>query len=259
MNDNSFPFPPGTPMWADLGTSDLAGSVRFYGQLFGWQAEDLGEQAGHYTFFRQDGKMVGGAGPLMMPQQPVAWATVISTADAQATASAVEAAGGRALAPPMDVMGQGTIAVYADPSGAAFTAWQPSAGTRGAELVNAPNSLCWNELETRDLEGAKAFYPRVFNWGVHANPMPDGGEYVEWQVSGRSVAGAQAMGDHYPPQVPPHWLVYFAVADTDAIMGQAQALGGRVLTPPMDIPQGRFAVVQDPQGATFGVIRLANV
>jgi predicted enzyme related to lactoylglutathione lyase len=64
------------------------------------------------------------------------------------------------------------------------------------------------------------------------------------------------MSDQYPSQVPPFWLVYFAVADCDAIASKAQELGGRVMVPPMDIPQGRFAILSDPQGATFGVIRL---
>jgi predicted enzyme related to lactoylglutathione lyase len=256
MTDAAPAYAPGTPMWVDLGTSDLPASIHFYGQLFGWQPQDLGEQVGHYTFLLQDGKMVGGLGPLMMPQQPVAWSSAVCTHDAAATAKAVREAGGNVVAEPMEVMGQGTLAVLADPAGAVFMAWQPGDGNKGAELVNTPNSFCWSELETRDLEGAKKFYPRVFGWGVKSNPMPQGGEYVEWQNEGRSVAGAMAMGDQIPPQVPPHWLVYFAVADTDAIASKAQALGGKVVAPPMDIPQGRFAVLSDPQGGVFAVIKL---
>jgi predicted enzyme related to lactoylglutathione lyase len=86
--------------------------------------------------------------------------------------------------------------------------------------------------------------------------MPEGGEYVEWQVDGRTVAGATTMGSDVPRQVPSYWLVYFAVADCDATVSRAQELGGRVMVPCMDIPQGRFAILTDPQGGTFGVIRL---
>jgi hypothetical protein len=86
--------------------------------------------------------------------------------------------------------------------------------------------------------------------------MPDGGEYVEWQVGGRSIAGGTAMGSMYPPQVPPHWLVYFAVANADETLKKAQELGARVMAPAMDIPQGRFAVLSDPQGAAFAIIQL---
>jgi predicted enzyme related to lactoylglutathione lyase len=129
---------------------------------------------------------------------------------------------------------------------------------RGAQLVNQPVSLSWNELATRDLQAAKSFYSKVFDWGVKSNTMPDGSEYVEWQVGGRSVGGGQAMGAMYPPQVPPHWLVYFAVANTDDTVKKAQDLGGKVMAPAMDIPQGRLAVLTDPQGASFAVIQLSG-
>ncbi|HTE86099.1 MAG TPA: VOC family protein [Dehalococcoidia bacterium] len=240
-------------MWVDLGSSDLAASAQFYGQLFGWKAEDQGEQMGHYTQFKQAGKVVAGTGPLMMPQQPVAWSTYVRVDDVAATAEAVRNAGGQVLAGPMQVMELGTLAYFADPAGAVFGVWQPNQ-FKGAELANTPNSLCWNELATRDLAGAKSFYPRVFGWGVQSSTMPQIGEYVEWQVDGRTVAGALAMGDQFPAEAPPHWLVYFAVADTDATVTKAQSLGSQLLAPPMDIPQGRFAVLGDPQGAPFGVI-----
>jgi uncharacterized protein len=213
----------------------------------------MGEEAGHYTMMRQSGKTVTAVSPLMNPQQPTAWSTYIATRDAAATTQAVQQAGGQVLMGPMDVMEEGTMAVCMDPAGAAFSLWQPKR-MPGADVFNEPNSLCWNELHTRELEQAKQFYPRVLGWGVHANAMPEGGEYVEWQVNGRSIAGATAQSD----PAHPYWLVYFAVADTDAIVAKAQELGGRVLAPPMDIPQGRFAILSDPQGAAFGVIRNAR-
>src|SRR5207248_1260748 len=200
-------------------------------------------------------KLVAATPPPMDTNNPPAWSTYISTDDAEATAKKVNQAGGRTLVGPMQVMDQGSMAVFMDPAGAVFCVWQPAA-MKGAELMNEPVSLSWNELDTRDLNGAKDFYPRVFGWGVKSNPMPDGGEYVEWQVNGRSIAGATGMGSMYPPQVPSHWLVYFAVANTDATVKRAQELGGQVMAPAMDIPQGRFAVLQDPQGAAFAIIQL---
>jgi len=248
-------YAPGTPLWIDLGSPDVPGSTSFYGQLFGWQAEDMGEQFGHYTMFRQDGKSVAAVAPLMSPQQPTAWSTYISTTSAEETAKKVTAAGGQVIAPPMQVAEEGTMAVFLDPTGAAFGVWQPNQMT-GAELVNTPNSLTWNELATRDMSAAKAFYTSVFPWTAHANPMPDGSEYVEWQIDGKSIGGGMQMGPQMPAQVPPHWLVYFAVASTDNTLQRAQELGAKVMMPAMDIPQGRFAVLTDPQGAAFAVIQL---
>jgi predicted enzyme related to lactoylglutathione lyase len=240
----------------DHTSGDVASSARFYSQLFGWQAQDLGEEAGHYTMFSSDGKNVAATTPPMSPGTPSAWSTYIATDDVNATAKAVEANGGKTLVAPMQVMDQGSMAVFADPTGAVFAVWQPAAMT-GAQLVNVPGSFSWNELATRDMQAAKDFYPKVFNWTIKSNPGPQG-EYVEWQVDGRSVAGGMAMGSMYPPQVPSHWLVYFAVANADDTIKRAQELGGKVSAPAMDIPQGRFAVLSDPQGASFAVIQLKN-
>jgi predicted enzyme related to lactoylglutathione lyase len=248
-------YAPGTPLWVDLGSPDLPATTRFYTELFGWQAEDMGEAMGHYTMFRQDGQSVAAAAPLMSPQQPTAWSTYISTTNAEDTAKKVTEAGGQVIAPPMQVMEEGTMAVFMDPTGAAFGVWQPNRMT-GAELVNKPVSLSWNELSTRDLNAAKDFYTSVFPWTAKSNPMPDGSEYVEWQIDGKSVGGGMAMNAQIPAQVPPYWLVYFAVASTDNTVKRAQELGAQVMMPAMDIPQGRFAVLTDPQGATFAVIQL---
>jgi predicted enzyme related to lactoylglutathione lyase len=248
-------YAPGTPLWVDLGSPDVGASARFYSDLFGWQAEDMGEQAGHYTMFRQDGKAVAAVGGLMSPQQPTAWSTYVATASAEDTAKKVTEAGGQVLAPPMQVMEEGTMAVFMDPTGAAFSVWQPN-NMKGAGLVNQPNSLSWNELSTRDMPAAKAFYTKVFPWTAKSNAMPDGSEYVEWQIDGKSIGGGMPMNPQIPAQVPANWLVYFAVANTDNTVKRAQELGAKLMMPAMDIPQGRFAVITDPQGATFAVIQL---
>jgi len=250
-------FAPGTPMWVDHTSGDVAASARFYNQLFGWQSEDLGEEAGHYTMFRYNGKVVAATTPPMQPGTPSVWSTYIATSDAAETARKVDQAGGQTLVAPFAVMDAGTMAVFTDPTGAVFCVWQ-AGSHKGAELVNQPVGFCWNELATRDLNAAKEFYPQVFGWGIHANPMPDGGEYVEWQVSARSIAGGLSMGPMYPPNVPPHWLVYFAVANTDDTVKRTQELGVSVMAPAMDIPQGRMAVLADPQGAAFAVIQLPS-
>jgi predicted enzyme related to lactoylglutathione lyase len=244
-------------MWVDHTSKDVQGSARFYGQLFGWQAEDMGEEMGHYTIFRYNGKMVGAATPPMDESQnmPSVWSTYIATGNAEETAKKVSEAGGKVMMPPFQVMDQGTMAVFADPTGAVFCVWQPDV-MKGAELVNKPVSFSWNELATRDMNAAKGFYSKVFGWTPKGNPMPDGSEYVEWQLNGKPVGGGMTMGSMFPAQVPPHWLVYFAVPSTDETVKRAQELGGKVMAPAMDIPQGRFAVLADPQGAAFAVIQL---
>jgi predicted enzyme related to lactoylglutathione lyase len=248
-------FAAGTPTWVDLASPDVESAKSFYTQLFGWTAETVpAPEAGGYTFFKKDGRVVCAVGPAMDPNQPPAWTTYVSTADAEATAKAVEGAGGKVMVPPFDVMDQGRMAVFQDPTGAFFSVWQPIA-MFGAELVNQPGSFGWNELATRDLQAAKTFYNRVFGWTEQTHGIGTGA-YTEFQVEGRSIAGGMDMGQNFPPQVPPHWAVYFVVEDCDASLARVVELGGHQIRPAMDIEPGRFAVVTDPQGAAFSIIAL---
>jgi predicted enzyme related to lactoylglutathione lyase len=248
-------YAPGTPSWVDLGSPDVDASISFYGSLFGWIASEPGPpEAGGYRFFLQEGKMVGGVGPLMMEGQPPAWLNYVTVADADETVGKARDAGGTVFVEPMDVMDVGRFSVLADPTGAALGLWQPRRHT-GAELVNEPVSLTWNELETRDPEAAKPFYGALFGWEAETTEM-GGGEYTTWRLDGQPVGGMADITGRVPDEVPAHWLAYFAVADTDATVARAQELGGDVNVPPMDIPAGRFAVLGDTHGAVFGVIKM---
>jgi predicted enzyme related to lactoylglutathione lyase len=245
-------YAPGTPIWIDVSTPDMEGTKAFYGALFGWEGTTYPEMGG-YTNFTLRGKLVAGGAPIMSPDQSPAWTTYIASADADATAQAVRANGGQVAFPPMDVADLGRMASFIDPTGAFFGVWQPGKHL-GAELVNEPGAFIWNELDTRDIEAAKAFYTRAFPWTAQTNG--EGAQaYTEWKVDGRSIAGAMQMGDQFPAEVPPNWLTYFAVADCDGTAAKVQELGGIVRMPGMDIDMGRFAVLSDPNGATFAVMQ----
>ncbi len=253
-------YPPGTPSWVELSSPDAGASAAFYRDLMGWTATEPGpqDQTGGYRMFQQDGKTVGGLMPHMQEGQPTAWATYISVADADETGERVKAAGGAVIVEPMDVMDLGRMAFFADPGGAVFGVWQPKAFT-GADLVNEPNSLCWNELLTRDVEAGRAFYPAVFGW--HAGrPSFEGAPdtYTIWELDGAPVGGMMEMSDEYfPAEVPPHWSVCFAVADCDATTARARELGATVTAEPTTMAIGRFAAFVDPQGASLAVMQMA--
>jgi predicted enzyme related to lactoylglutathione lyase len=203
-------------------------------------------------YFR-DGKMVGAAGPTFGPDQHPAWATYIHSEDADATAQAVKDAGGQVLMGPMDVMGQGRMAVLADSTGAHVSIWQPQLH-QGAQVVNEPGSFSWNELYTRDISAAREFYRKVFGWGVEEADMGNG-KYTLFQVDGKPIAGGMDMSALLPDSIPPHWLVYFTVENTDDSVAKVKELGGTVVDGPKDTPMGPFAVIQDPVGAAFAVIQ----
>jgi len=246
-------YEPGVPCWIDLGSPDPQGAADFYGALFGWDVPEGPEEAGGYRIAAVGGLPVAGIGPAQNPGPPV-WTTYIDVEDADETAAKVSAAGGQVVVPPMDVFEFGRMAVFVDPVGAFFSVWQPG-DHPGAQLANEPGTWGWSELLTTDLEESKTFYGAVFGWG--ANVQGEGpGQYTEWQVNGRSVAGMMEKPPMLPAEVPPHWAVYFVVADTDAAVARVAELGGSVLMPPMDIEPGRFSPVSDPTGAVFNVIAL---
>lgn len=237
----------GVPSWVDLSTSDIPKAQEFYRALFGWTAQDMGEEAGHYTILFKDGKMVSALTPAQNPGPPF-WTTYVNVDDADAIAANVTGAGGQVVFGPMDVMTQGRMVVFMDPTGAACAAWQPG-DHRGAQLVNEPGAVVWNELTTSDLAGARQFYSRVFGWTWGGSD-----DYAEFQVSGRTVGGVMPRPAELPAEVPDHWLVYFAVADVDAEAERARELGATVVFGPADIPgTGRFASLLDPQGAAFAI------
>ncbi len=177
----------------------------------------------------------------------------IGTPDIAALAAKVTAAGGTVIAPPMEIGPQGGMAVFADPAGAAFGAWQAKA-MRGF-ASDAPGTFAWAELNARGIEAATAFYADVFGWAPKLSDMPGGGQYTEFQVDGHSVAGGVEMNAMAPAAMPSYWLVYFGVEDVDATFSKAIELDGREMLSPVDFPGGRFAILGDPEGAPFGVIR----
>ncbi len=250
-------YVPGTPIWTDLSTTDMEGAKSFYGALFGWEAEPVpNPEAGGYTMVSLGGKLVAGLGPVQTAGQPPAWLPYVATEDVDATMSAVKGSGGEPFFGPMDVFDTGRMGIFRDPGGAVLGLWQPRAMV-GFELTDQPGSFTWFELNTPDVEAAKAFYGAVFGWV--SKTSGEGREaYTEWKVGEKSIGGAMQIGQQTPPDVPPHWLVYFAVDDVDQAASKAQELGASALIPPMDFPGGRFSVLRDPQGAVVAVLKLAN-
>lgn len=244
----------GEPTWADISSADVAGTKTFYATLFGWQADDVPmDDAGGYGMFTLDGRNVTGYGPVQ-PGQPTAWSVYFASDDLEKTVEIAQSAGGSVVAPPMDVFTAGRMAVLRDPAGAFFSLWQAGEHT-GAQVQDVAGALTWVELTTDDVDGSKAFYGEVFGWGeetaTEGGPMP----YTEFKLGGRSVAGMMRKPDDMPAGVPSYWMPYFQPADIDKTVADAAALGATVMVPPSAIPNGMFAILTDPQGATFGLYR----
>lgn len=271
---------PGVPCWVDTAQPDPHVAAEFYRALFGWEVEDVmpPDAPGRYYVATLDGLDIAGIGsqPDDAPTAP-AWTTYIAVDDVDAGVAGVSDAHGKVLTGPMDVSDAGRMAVVTDPAGAEFCLWQ--AGRRiGAQLVNAPGSVNFNDLSTPDVDGATAFYGAVFGWEVLTIPMGDE-QGMMWTLEGygadldrlepgtldgQADMGAPAGFENVVASLSPieatdgsraRWDVTFAVDDCDGVAAQAAQLGGDVLVEPVDVGPVRTARIADPAGAALTISR----
>ncbi len=246
-------YAPGTFCWTDLATTDQEAAKAFYGGLFGWEADDRPVGDGvHYSMMRLDDKDVAAIAPQPSQQRdagvPPQWQSYVSVDSADDTAERASELGGTVHAGPFDVMEVGRMAVIQDPQGAFFMIWQPREHI-GAQLVNAPGALVWNELGSPDVDASSAFYGSLFGWKIA--PFEGGGEpYLSIKNGEANNGGIRPLT---PPGTPPNWLVYFGVEDIDEALPRVQELGGTRHAGPIDIQMATIAIVADPQGAVFAL------
>jgi predicted enzyme related to lactoylglutathione lyase len=265
---------PGVPCWIDTTQPDPEAAARFYEGLFGWEFENVMPPGSDVKYLI--GRIRGGdvaavsSRPEGAPPGAV-WNTYVWVNSADETAEKVREAGGRVLSEPFEVMDSGRMAVFTDPEGAVFAVWQAKQH-KGSRIVNEHGSLNFNNLNTRDPEGAKAFYGAVFGWdtleldgGFQTWTLPGYGDHLEldnpdMRKNMAEVGAPEGFEDVVAslapipddqPDTPPHWGLTFAVDDADAIAKAATELGGTVVVPPFDAPWVRMTVITDPQGATF--------
>lgn len=247
----------GCPSWVDVAVPDVPAAASFYSSLFGWEAEDQGEQAGHYTMFSIGGRAVAGMGPKQGEMGPPLWATYVSVDDLDSTIASIPGAGGTIVMPRMDIFTAGAMALAVDSSGAAVSFWQ--AGDHiGSERVNEVNTLVWNELATRDPVRSISFYSAVLGWEFEPLDPSDAGGYQMIKCNDRVVGGMLPMVGDVWGDMTSHWMAYFGTDDTDTTAARAEELGGSISVQPFDISAGRIAVLNDPAGNAFSVITMSG-
>jgi predicted enzyme related to lactoylglutathione lyase len=259
-------FVPGVPNWIELTTPDLQSTQDYYGELFGWTFRDAGSAPGGGP--RLVAEIGGGAVGSVVQGEPARWDTYVLVDSVEETAERVRAAGGQILGEPNSVE-EGRVLAFTDPEGAELRAWEPR-GRRGSDVVNAPGSVNFNDLHTRDAGAAAEFYAAVFGWrvldlggGTSMWALDAYGDHLERRTPGTresyaamggpqgfenvvaSIASADGNGDRA------YWGVTFAVENADDCAARTHELGGRVLSGPFDATWARLAVLQDPQGASF--------
>ncbi len=250
---------PGSFNWLELGTTDQAAAKQFYSALLGWQAQDvpMGPN-GTYTIFLLDGRPAAACFTIRPEEQvPPYWGLYIATENADQTAARAVELGATLVHAPFDVSTFGRMAVIKDPTGAIFSVWQAKTHP-GIGITGENGTLCWADFNTPDRDRAKRFYEQLFGWGFDLGTDQSGnakpaGSYLHIKNAGVHIGGI-------PPEsfrdknAPPHWLLYFQIADCDASTTKAQELGARVYMPPISINANlRLSILADPQGAVFAL------
>jgi predicted enzyme related to lactoylglutathione lyase len=248
---------PGSFSWIELATTDQPAAKAFYSGLFGWQPADFPMGPDQtYTIFQLEGRDAAAGytihGPMAEQGVPPHWGIYVATESADASAEKVTAAGGKVLAGPLDVFDFGRMAVFQDPTGASLAVWQAGKNT-GTGITGVPGTLCWADLSTGGQTAAATFYAAVFGW--EATPGQDTSGYLHIK-NGEAFIGGIPAAHQRNPNVPPHWMAYFLVANCDASVAKAKELGAAVFMEPFTMDGvGRMAVVADPQGAAFSLFQ----
>lgn len=255
--------PPGSFIWYELMTPDADAAARFYGSVMGWKiaGPPNSGQPDYRMIQRDDGGQAGGV--LQLTPQMLAggarptWIGYLHVKDVDQATQAIEADGGHTLMPKR-TLPVGDMAMLTDPDGAPFYVMRPIPPPGNPDAVSdvlapeTPQRVNWNELAAADLERARAFYTRHFNFEYPDRvPMGELGDYWLIHHGGRRIGGLMQK----PPNVPAGgWLFYFGVPSVLAAQRAVLAGGGRVLHEPHEVPGGGWILVAtDPQGAVFGL------
>jgi uncharacterized protein len=237
----------GTFVWHEQVSDDPKQAESFYTQLFGWGTEIFKAPGMDYAMIASGGQTHGGFSKAQEGAPPPHWLSHVAVESVDETIEEAKKAGGEVAAGPFDMEDVGRMAILKDPQGALVSVYQSHGEDSGGAGV-----FVWDELGTTDADGAQRFYEQVFGWTT----KDQGEEYGGYRIFYRGEEQVGGLMKNPDPSIPAAWTPYVGVEDTDATCKKATELGANAIVEPMDIPNiGRFAILQDPQGAVLGIIK----
>jgi len=247
---------PGQFVWHDLVTDDPATARSFYGQIFGWDFEDVQGEGVVYTTILHDGLPIGGIAPIgdVDAELPSSrWLSVLSVEDVDEAVSVVQSAGGAVNMAARDNVTRGRMALVTDAQGAMLVLLRSLGGDPPDLDPNrlVSNRWMWNELWTDDLSASIDLYGDLVGYEVRSNQVAGAGNVQVFMRDGSPRAGLNLLPW---PEVRPNWLAYIKVDDAEAVAQRVAELGGTVLIPPVpELRNGTVGLMMDPSGAAFAI------
>jgi predicted enzyme related to lactoylglutathione lyase len=249
---------PGKIIWRDLLTNDPAASQRFYGELFGWEFESIGEASNlrsnsAYTLIRHNGRLIGGmVDTLALNNRDdiSQWVVLMAVEDLDARVAAVTANGGKVVAPPTDLQERGRLALVRDAEGALLGLLETRDGDprdRDPEI----GGFLWDELWTTDVRNAGAFYNKVAELTPDTVDI-DTGQETPVAYNLLRAGETPRVGVMLKPLdgLDPVWVSYIRVENPATITSRVADLGGRVIVEAQPRPLGgEVAFIAGPSGA----------
>ncbi|MSR29699.1 MAG: VOC family protein [Phycisphaerales bacterium] len=251
--------------WENL-SRNVPAARAFYGKVFGWEFHECKMESGEYLGLANSGRQFGGmmTMPACVPAEvPSHWAPYVNVDDVDASLVKAKSLGGKVVVEGTDIPQVGRFGVIADPTGAWVNLFKGLPGV-GCQGYNGDNgSFCWTELHTSDPVAAAKFYGALLGWTATTNLIA-ATEHTTFSRAGCDphdqsgcVGGMMKVKAEWGPH-PSNWLSYVWVDDLEKSVSTVASSGGKVCCPPSDIPGiGRFAVVTDPAGTSFGLFAKA--
>ena len=243
----------GTFCFAELVSPHPDSALQFYGDLFGWTAEEIPGPSHPYWLFQIEGQVVAGLRPI--PRGRQRWVPYVAVDRLGPAIAEAERLGARPGDAPFEVSGVARMATIVDPHERLVGLWEGN-GRPGVDRQELPGSMWWVEMLAHDVTGATHFYSTLFGWKASERPLRHLSHgYTVYSVGKESVGGAITIERDWG-RVPERWQVIFAVTDLDRIIDQTHGLGGSDDLPVLDIPNvGRCASLLDDRRGLFIVMQ----
>ena len=239
--------------WFGIISTDVDRAKAFYTETLGWKSMVMTMGGTEATIFLANEVPIAHLASPAMSGVPSHWNNYFRVKDVDATAKAAKEHGGDIAFPPTDIP-PGRFSIVTSPSGAALSLFH-EADPSSENAPDGEGSICWTELHSTDMQADLKWLSDALGIESESTPMPDGEYYM---LKGENGPAGGAMKQRVEG-APAFWLSWVAVADVDETLERITRHGGRGLTPIFEDPKvGRMAVVADPTGGPFGIIKLAK-